>query len=88
MEMESLENLLESQGLLTNVKKFICSNCPRTFKTQKGLDTHERQCQEKKTYKCEYCDEIAKTPKGLRSHCRKKHGIDNFQDTCSESSDN
>ena len=93
MELVTLDELLESHGLLTNVKKFICGSCPRTFKTQKGLDTHERQCDgngedkpKKKGYKCEYCEEIAKTPKGLRSHCTKKHGID--IDTCSESSEN
>jgi hypothetical protein len=94
MEFNALDQLLESHGLLTNIKKFICGSCPRTFKTQKGLDTHERQCQgdtennsKKKGIKCEYCEEIAKTPKGLRSHCRKKHNID--IDNCSEtSSDN
>lgn len=93
MEFAALDEFLESQGLLTNVKKFICGSCPRTFKTQKGLETHERQCQgmeeqlKKKGLKCEYCEEITKTPKGLRSHCKKKHGID-LSDTCSESSDN
>jgi hypothetical protein len=94
MEMESLENLLESQGLLTNVKKFICSNCPRTFKTQKGLDTHERQCIEiktKKEWKCKQCDEIKPTHKGLRTHCIKKHKVDigeKISDTDSECSEN
>ena len=96
MEMEALDELLESQGLLTNVKKYICGKCPRTFKTQKGLDTHERLCsqpKEKKGLKCEYCDEIAKTFKGLKSHCKKIHKIEikdeNTLDCCSEtSSDN
>jgi len=79
MELTHLDELLESHGILTNVKKFICSNCPRTFKTQKGVDTHERQCKgeitEKKRIKCEYCDEIIPTIKGYRSHCFKKHSI-------------
>jgi len=76
MEFEALDQLLESQGLLTNVKKYICGNCPRTFKTQKGLDTHERLClSSNKSLKCKYCDEVAKTQKGLRSHCIKKHGV-------------
>ena len=94
MDFESLENLLESQGLLTNVKKFICSNCPRTFKTQKGLDTHERQCVEiktKKEWKCKHCDEIKPTHKGLRTHCLKKHKVDigeKISDTDSENSNN
>ena len=44
MEFDTLTNFLETHGLLTNVKKYICGKCPRTFKTQKGLDTHERQC--------------------------------------------
>ena len=85
MELEALDELLESQGLLTNVKKFICGNCPRTFKTQKGLDTHERLCsQEKSTkgLKCEHCDEVIKTPKGLRTHYRKKHNMELQDDTC------
>jgi hypothetical protein len=77
MEFEALDQLLESQGLLTNIKKFVCGKCPRTFKTQKGLDTHERQCTgietKEKGCKCQYCDEIAKTPKGLKSHIVKKH---------------
>lgn len=83
MEMESLDYLLEQQGLLTNIKKFICSNCPRTFGTQKGLDTHERICCEnkKKTLNCKYCDFIGKTQKGLSSHYFKKH------DNCSEISE-
>ena len=91
MEFVTLDELLESHGLLSNVKKFICGKCPRIFKTAKGLETHERQCDgnnilsTKKSYKCEYCDEIAKTPKGLRSHCNKKHKIE--LDTCSESSE-
>ena len=80
MEFEALDELLESKGLLTNVKKFICGNCPRTFKTRKGLETHERQCQgieeKQKGYKCEYCEEISKTPKGLKSHCLKKHNVE------------
>jgi len=93
MEFEALDELLESQGLLTNVKKFICGNCPRTFKTQKGLDTHERLCANStKGFKCEHCNEVSKTRKGLRSHCRKKHNIelkdDNCLDCCSETSDN
>jgi hypothetical protein len=85
MEMDALDELLESQGLLTNVKKYICGNCPRTFKTQKGLDTHERLCsynQESKGLKCEHCDEIAKTIKGLKSHYRKKHNMELKDDTC------
>jgi DNA-directed RNA polymerase subunit RPC12/RpoP len=93
MEMDALDELLESQGLLTNVKKYICGNCPRTFKTQKGLDTHERLCsynQESKGIKCEHCDEIAKTIKGLKSHYRKKHNMELKDDTsldcCSDSS--
>jgi len=75
MEMESLDNLLEQQGMLTNVKKYICSNCPRPFATQKGLDTHERICYEnkKKNLNCKHCDFIGKTQKGLSSHCFKKH---------------
>ena len=80
MEFEALDELLESKGLLTNVKKFICGNCPRTFKTRKGLETHERQCQgieeKQKGYKCEYCEEISKTSKGLKSHCLKKHNVE------------
>ena len=85
MEMEALDALLESQGLLTNVKKYICGNCPRTFKTQKGLETHERLCsqnQESKGLKCEHCDETAKTIKGLRSHYRRKHNIELKDNTC------
>jgi hypothetical protein len=79
MEFKALDEFLESHGLLTNVKKFVCGNCPRTFKTQKGLDTHERQCQgelqeKNKGFKCEYCEEIKPTIKGLRTHCAKKHG--------------
>ena len=79
MEMNSLDEMLESQGLLTNVKKFICGKCPRTFKTQKGLDTHERQCngnesqKQKKGIQCQHCEEIIPTIKGLRTHCIKKH---------------
>jgi rubrerythrin len=83
MELENLDNLLEAQGLLTNVKKYICSNCPRTFKTQKGLDTHERLCVEnvpnvkkKKIWKCPLCDCTKPTLKGIKSHCKNKHGID------------
>jgi hypothetical protein len=80
MEMNSLDELLESQGLLTNVKKFICGKCPRTFKTQKGLDTHQRQCvgmvNLKKGIQCEHCEEIIPTIKGLRTHCIKKHNIE------------
>ena len=94
LKVEISHKFKKNADLLTNVKKFICGKCPRTFKTQKGLDTHERQCQgddeekqKKKGLKCEYCEEIAKTPKGLRSHCKKKHGID-LSDTCSETSDN
>jgi len=95
MELESLDNLLENQGLLTNVKKFICSNCPRTFKTQKGLDTHERVCDgeikvNKKQWKCPHCEEIKPTHKGIRTHCIKKHKIDigeKNNDTCSETSE-
>jgi uncharacterized Zn-finger protein len=93
MEFQVLDQFLESQGLLTNVKKYICGKCPRTFKTQKGLETHERQCSStnEKGLKCEYCEETAKTPKGLRSHYRKKHNIELQDDTCidctSETSD-
>jgi hypothetical protein len=95
MEFEVLDNFLESQGLLTNVKKYICGNCPRTFKTQKGLETHERLCSQKpdkNNLKCEHCGEIAKTPKGLRAHYRKRHDIElkeeNSLDCCSETSEN
>jgi len=74
MELDTLDQLLESHGLLTNIKKFICGKCPRTFKTQKGLDTHERQCSEsKKGIKCEYCEFVAPTTKGYKTHCEKKH---------------
>jgi hypothetical protein len=93
MELESLDQLLESHGMLTNVKKFICGKCPRTFPTKKGLETHERQCSgiceeinKKKGIKCEYCDEIIPTQKGLKSHCLKKHKIDITTDTSSEDS--
>jgi hypothetical protein len=85
MEMESLDELLESQGLLTNVKKYVCGKCPRTFKTQKGLDTHERICSQNKDSKaltCELCNETAKTFKGLKSHYRNKHKIELKDDTC------
>ena len=90
MEFQVLDQFLESQGLLTNVKKYICGKCPRTFKTQKGLETHERQCSttNEKGLKCEHCEETAKTPKGLRSHYRKKHNRELQDDTCnSETSD-
>jgi len=74
MEIGTLDELLESQGLLTNVKKFICGKCPRTFKTQKGLDTHERQCStNNKGVQCEYCEEIIPTRKGYLAHISKKH---------------
>ena len=78
MDFETLDSLLETLGLLTNVKKYICSNCPRPFKTQKGLDTHERICCDKincqkKGIKCEMCDEIIPTIKGMKTHCLKKH---------------
>jgi hypothetical protein len=90
MEFNSLDEFLESQGLLTNVKKFICGNCPRTFKTRKGLDTHERQCTDdqlkKKGNKCEYCEQEYPTLKGLRTHVKKKHDIE--MDSQSENSDN
>lgn len=76
MELESLDTFLEQNGLLTNVKKFLCSNCPRTFPTKKGCDTHERLCCEKKEWKCEHCEHIAKTPKGLKSHNSKCHSDD------------
>jgi len=81
MELEHLDDFLESNGLLTNVKKFVCSNCPRTFKTQKGLDTHERVCEgttteKKKGIQCDHCTECFPTKKGLKSHCIKKHQID------------
>ena len=81
MELDSLDDFLESNGLLTNIKKFVCSNCPRTFKTQKGLDTHERVCEgliekKKKGFQCEHCTEIFPTKKGLKSHCIKKHNAD------------
>ena len=79
MEFEILDELLESHGLLTNVKKYICGKCPKTFKTQKGLDTHERQCEnneiKKKGHQCKYCDVFIPTPKGLESHYLKKHNI-------------
>jgi len=78
MELESLDELLESHGLLTNVKKYVCAKCPRAFPTKKGRDTHERQCEEdketkKKGMQCKYCEEIVPTQKGLRTHCIKKH---------------
>ena len=81
MELESLDDFLESKGLLTNIKKFICGNCPRTFKTQKGLSNHERVCEgevekKKKGVQCEHCTECLPTRKGLRTHCIKKHNID------------
>ena len=82
MEFEILDEFLESHGLLTNVKKYICGKCPRPFKTQKGLDTHERQCEgtgeekvKKKGFQCKYCDVFIPTPKGLESHYLKKHHI-------------
>jgi len=94
MELPSLDELLESHGLLTNVKKFVCGKCPRTFKTQKGLDTHERQCssvvddddddKKKKLNNCKFCDKTYPTLKGLRTHCSTKHGVD--IDSQSESS--
>jgi hypothetical protein len=85
MEFEALDELLESQGLLTNVKKYVCGNCPRTFKTQKGLDTHERLCSQpkKKGFKCKHCDETIQTAKGLKTHCLKKHNVDT-QSECSD----
>lgn len=81
MELDSLDDFLESNGLLTNIKKFVCSNCPRTFKTQKGVDTHERVCEgeiekKKKGVQCDLCAECLPTRKGLRTHCIKKHNID------------
>ena len=79
MELEELGTFLEENGLLTNVKKFICSNCPRNFPTQKGCDTHERICYGKKEWKCEQCDHIAKTPKGLKSHCLKEHTVEDTE---------
>jgi len=36
MEIDTIDQMLEEQGMLTNVKKFICGKCPRTFKNQKG----------------------------------------------------
>jgi hypothetical protein len=88
MEFDTLTNFLESQGLLTNVKKFVCGKCPRTFKSQKGLETHERQCAGinndndsvlsnesliKKGIQCKYCSETIPTEKGMKTHCIKKH---------------
>jgi hypothetical protein len=75
MELAALDQLLESLGILTNIKKFVCSNCPRTFKTQKGLDTHERQCKtvSKRGIQCEFCDQTIPTKKGYIAHCQKKH---------------
>lgn len=73
MELEALDAFLEQNGLLTNVKKFLCSNCPRTFPTKKGCDTHERICCDKNEWNCEQCDHVAKTQKGLKSHILKCH---------------
>jgi len=89
MEMDSLEDLLENFGILTNVTKYICAKCPRTFKRKKGRDTHERQCEggthgneesseeqgKKKNVQCKYCEEIIPTLKGMKTHCIKKHKI-------------
>ena len=80
MELNALDDLLESFGILTNIKKHLCGKCSRTFKTKKGLDTHERLCagiieQSSKHIQCQYCDHIAKTQKGYKSHCSKVHSI-------------
>ena len=83
MDMDAPGDLLEAQGMSTNVKKFICSNCPRTFPTKKGLDTHER-INSKKILQCEHCEFLAKTKKGLKNHWSKIHVNDNQ----SEDSDN
>ena len=100
MEMDSLEDLLENCGILTNVTKYVCGKCPRTFKRKKGRDTHERQCDgnktgddseqhnDKKGLTCKYCEEPAKTHKGLRTHCLKKHGVDINSEKCTETYDN
>ena len=81
MEMNELTELLEHNGLFTNVKKWICDRCGSVWKSQKGLDTHYRKCSTlKKENKCGYCEHIAKTPKGLLSHCKKMHNLD-----CSDS---
>ena len=85
MEMDALGDLLEAQGMSTNVKKFICSNCPRTFPTKKGLDTHERICTNaKKVLHCEHCEFVAKTKKGLKTHCIKIHALSDDESEASE----
>jgi hypothetical protein len=81
MEMDSLEDLLEKCGILTNVTKYVCAKCPRMFKRKKGRDTHERQCDgdkgsnveseelcKKKGVQCKYCEEIIPTIKGMKTH--------------------
>ena len=93
MEIESLEELLESHGLLTNVQKYVCSKCPRTFPRKKGREIHERQCEgvgeeknQKKGIKCQYCEESMPTIKGLKSHCIKKHKTDKIDNINENSS--
>ena len=73
MELSALDEMLEANGLLTGVKKFVCENCPRTFPTLKGRDTHQRVCEAKCEFICNICNEPAKTKKGLESHKKKKH---------------
>ena len=93
MEIETLDELLESHGLLTNVKKYVCGKCPKTYPTKKGRDMHQRQCDgtgeekvKKKGYQCKYCDVFIPTPKGLESHYFKKHHISDEQSECSNES--
>jgi len=80
MELEALDDFLESNGLLANVKKFVCGNCAKPFKTQTGLHNHERVCEgpneKRKGVNCDHCTEFFPTRKGLRTHCIKKHNID------------
>ncbi len=81
MDVVSLNELLESHGILTNVKKYVCGKCNTTFPTKRGRDTHERQCtgqikEKKKGIQCKYCEQYTPTIKGMKTHCKKVHQID------------
>jgi DNA-directed RNA polymerase subunit RPC12/RpoP len=78
MDVVSLNELLESHGILTNVKKYVCGKCNTTFPTKRGRDTHERQCtgeqkEKKKGIQCKYCEQCTPTQKGMITHCSKVH---------------
>ncbi|XP_044254458.1 oocyte zinc finger protein XlCOF6-like [Tribolium madens] len=55
------------------IAAFVCSNCPKSFRTRSNLIEHENYCLGLLPHNCKFCDKKFPSSTKLKNHVRLKH---------------